>query len=320
MFARLILTAIVLLVSINTGIAQKAVNTENLLFTEFSVSGAAPSAKEITADQISLTAGKKSRDIEYLSRIDPSVFNVADPNSWLVINQIRGGQSIIFLLDLNSLDNVALENAKTTIRTLLNTMPDNTSQRFMLASLGNQLKFFQSFTPDKKLIINSLDDLASANKRLDYKSLIESLANIFTVQYRGDQDQAIEESTREANIFLAEIRNRAEASVEGLGMFADWFKTLSGPKHVLLFSGGYPLRPSPVVQDILRTYNDSSTTGIAPSQRAIKMGGGSGNISPGDTAASVGMTDQSNVNQNIMASSLLSAKVGSDRNQFLLKG
>ena len=192
-------------------------------------------------------------------------------------------------------------------------MPDNTSQRFMLASLGNQLKFFQSFTPDKGLIISSLDDIASSPKRLDYKSLIESLANIFTVQYRGDQDQAIEESTREANIFLSEIRNRAEASVEGLGMFADWFKTLSGPKHVLLFSGGYPLRPSPVVQDILRIYNEISTTGIPPSQRAIKMGGGGGNISPGDTAASVGMTDQSNVNQNILASSLLSAKVGSDR-------
>ena len=305
--------AIALVASADNGIAQKPIDTEDILFTDFSISGSISAGNQLTSDQIKIIADKKSRDIEYFSRIDPASFNLADPNSWLVINQIRGGQSLIFLLDLNSLDNIAVEQAKTTIRTLLSTMPDDNSQRFMLASLGNQLRFLQSFTPDKNEVISSLDDIAAAPKKLDYKSLIESLANIFTVQYRGDKDQAIEESIREANIFLVEIRNRAEAAVEGLGMFADWFETLSGPKHVLLFSGGYPIQPGPVVQDILRTYNDSATTGTAPAQRSIKMGGGSENISPGDTAASIGMTDQSNVNQNIMASSLLSAKMGSDR-------
>jgi hypothetical protein len=300
---------IALIVSCNSGFAQKALDTEDLLFTEFTVSSDIPSAENLTRDTLKVTVDKKSRKTEYLVRIDPTSFNVADPNSWLVINQIRGRQTLIFLLDLNSLDSSALNHARETISDLLYSLPDSSSQRFMLVTLANQLSFVENFTPDKEAIISALENIRSPRKRLDYKSLIESLANIFTVQYRQDVDQAIEESIRESNIFLAEIRNRAESTVEGLGMFADWFETLSGPKNVLLFSGGYPLKPGPVVQDILRTYNRNSGTGIAPSQRAARIGGG---ITPGDTAASIGATDEANVNQDIMSASILSAKMGSD--------
>jgi len=300
---------IALIVSCNSGFAQKALDTEDLLFTEFTVSSDIPSAENLTSNTLKVTVDKKSRKTEYLVRIDPTSFNVADPNSWLVINQIRGRQTLIFLLDLNSLDSSGLNNARETISDLLYSLPDSSSQWFMRVTLANQLSFVENFTPDKDAIISALENIRSPRKRLDYKSLIESLANIFTVQYRQDVDQAIEESIRESNIFLAEIRNRAESTVEGLAMFADWFETLSGPKNVLLFSGGYPLKPGPVVQDILRTYNRNSGTGIAPSQRAARIGGG---ITPGDTAASIGATDEANVNQDIMSASILSAKMGSD--------
>ena len=97
-------------------------------------------------------------------------------------------------------------------------------------------------------------------------------------------------------------------------MFADWFKGLSGPKHVLLFSGGYPLKPGPVVQDILRTYNQSKGAVGAPSGRGrtgSKAGVGD-NITPGDTADGMGVASSDNASQEILSSALLSAKTGSD--------
>ena len=192
-------------------------------------------------------------------------------------------------------------------------MPEDNSQRFMLASLGTRLTFHQFFTPDKSEIIASLDKINATGERLDYRSLIESIATIFNVQYRQDPDQAIEESIRESNMFLVEIKNRAEASVEGLGMFADWFTGLSGPKHVLFFSGGYPLKPGPVVQDILRTYNQSKGASGAPEGRGRPgMGGGGANITPGDTADGMGVASSDNPSSDLLSPALLSAKIGSD--------
>ena len=130
--------------------AQKAINPEELLFVDFSVS-----------------LGNKSREISYLSRIDPSSFKVSDPNSWLVINQLRGSQALVILLDLNSLDAASLENVRTTVKSLLRSMPENTGQRFMLASLSSRLTFHQFFTAEKSEIITSLDSISAPSKRLD---------------------------------------------------------------------------------------------------------------------------------------------------------
>ncbi len=294
-------------------LAQKAVNPEELLFIDFSVSADSPAGMDLQPDQLKISMGNKPGEISYLSRIDPSSFKVSDPNSWMVINQLRGNQALIILLDLNSLDAPALETVRTTVKSLLQSMPEDSSQRFLLASLGTRLTFHQFFTSDKSEILASLDKISSTEKRLDYRSLIESIATIFNVQYRQDLDQAIEESIREGNLFLIEMRNRAEASVEGLGMFADWFKGLSGPKHVLFFSGGYPLKPGPVVQDILRTYNQSKGAVGAPSGRGKPgMGGGANNITPGDTADGMGIASSDNASQELLSSALLSAKIGSD--------
>lgn len=313
-FYQMLLFALVTLKAVTGDIqAQKSLNPEEVLFIDFSVSGDDQSASALKPEQIKLSTEGKTREITYLSRIDPSSFRVSDPNSWIVINQLRGSQSLIILLDLNSLDNAALENARNTVKSLLASMPDDGSKRFMLASLGTQLSFLKSFTPDKAEIIDSLDNIQATSRQLDYKSLIESIGTIFSVQYRGDKGQALEESIREGNIFLVEIKNKADASVEGLGMFADWFKGLSGPKHVLFFSAGYPMRPGPVVQDILRTYNQSNPgTGTPYPQRGITMGGGESSITPGDTAASLGQTDSQSVAQDHLSASLLSAKLGSD--------
>lgn len=313
-FFQMLLFALVTLKAATGDIqAQKSINPEEVLFIDFSVSGDDHSASALKPEQIKLSTGGKIREISYLSRIDPSSFSVSDPNSWIVVNQLRGSQSLIILLDLNSLDNAAMETARATVKSLLASIPDNSGKRFMLASLGTRLSFLKSFTPDKAEIIDSLDNIQAASKRLDYKSLIESIATIFTVQYRQDKDQALEESIREGNIFLVELRNRAEASVEGLGMFADWFKGLSGPKHVLFFSGGYPMRPGPVVQDILRTYNQSKGSVEAPSGRGRGgMGGGGDNISPGDTADSKGGASSDNPSADLLSPALLSAKLGSD--------
>lgn len=289
--------------------AQKGINPEELLFIDFSVP---PDSPDLRPEQLKVSLGNKAREISYLSRIDPSSFKVSDPNSWLIINQLRGSQALIILLDLNSLDASSLENVRTTVKSLLRSMPENTGQRFMLASLSSRLAFHQFFTAEKSEIITSLDSISAPAKRLDYRSLIESIANIFNVQYRQDLDQAIEESIRESNIFLSEIKNRAEASVEGLGMFAEWFKGLSGPKHVILFSGGYPLKPGPVVQDILRTFNQSKGLVGGPAGRGKAGGGGGENISPGDTADGMGVASSDNASADLLSPALLSAKMGSD--------
>lgn len=290
--------------------AQKPLEIDETLFLDFSIPSTHSAAEDLQPSQVEISLGKKNRELTCLIKVDPSSFALSNPNSWIVINQIRGEQALVFLLDLNSLDPVSLENAKSIIKSLVSSLDDG-SRRFMLVSLGSQLRFLQSFTSDSAKFLAGLDSVASNQPRLDYKTLISELANIFTIQYRQDKDQALEEAIREGNIFLNEIRNRTEASVEGLGMFADWFETLSGPKNVLLFSAGYPVNPAPVVQDILRTYNEAAGPGISPSQRSARVGGGDDNVSPGDTASSLGQPDS--MSQGTMSSSLLSAKMGSDR-------
>lgn len=296
--------------------AQNAIDPDQVLFVDFSLPTDSPSAQPLSSADVQLSMAGKSREIISLARIDPSEFNLSNPNSWLIINQIRGGQALVFLLDLNSLDQEFLEHSKLTIKRLLDATPQG-AKRYTLATIDTKLRFLQFFTQDKNRILQDLEKVAPSRDRADYKTFIQSLANIFNIQYRQDRDQAMEEAIREANIFVDEIRNRAESAIEGLGSFSDFMAGLSGPKQVLLFSGGYPMRPGQTLQDILRIYNQGGSPGITPSQRSIRIGGGDNDVSPGDTAASAGQTSSGAGSGDLLSPDILSARMVSDKEAFL---
>ena len=260
-------------------LSENSINPDNLLFIDFAVTGNGTTQVDLDPEQVSITIDGVARDVVYLSRITPEVITPDNPNSWIVANQLRGQQSLILLLDLLSLDNAALSNTRANIEALLNSMPENHNRKIMLAVLGSNLSFVQPFTSDKNKILEELDKVQVSFTRLDYKQLIKSISDIFSIQYDQNPSQAMEESIREANQFMVQVESRRESAIAGLETFAEWFTGLSGPKNVLLFSAGYPLMPSPVVHDIVRVYNEPSGTGsiipISLLSAKIRTGGDS---------------------------------------------
>ncbi len=258
------------------GTVQKAIDPDNMLFMDFSVSDNDKTIIGLQPGQVKLMVNGVKRDIGYFSRIAADNLRADDPNSWIVANQLRGQHTLVLVLDLNSLDNAALNSTRLSIKSMLNDLPDDNREKLMLVTLGSQISFVQTFTSDKTKIFDALDTIKSTSNRLDYKSLIESISEIFTIQYDQNPGQAMDEAIREANQFQIQIRNRTQAAVAGLEMLTDWFTGLSGPKNVLLFSGGYPRIPTPVVTDILRAYNQSNASRdiMPPSLFSAKMGSG----------------------------------------------
>ena len=258
---------------------DESINPDNMLFIDFSISSVDTNEINLVSDQVSIKVDGIERNILYFSRISPGAIQPDNPNSWIVANQLRGQHSIILLLDLNSLDNAALNSTRTSIRNMLEALPDNHNKKIMIATLGNQLSFVQPFTTDKTKILEGLNNVRAFSGRVDYKSLIKSISEAFSIQYNQNPTQAMEEAIREANHFLIQVNSRKETAAAGLETFAEWFTGLSGPKNVLLFSGGYPLMPSPVVQDIIRAYNeiDASRSIIPPSLLSAKLRSGGDN-------------------------------------------
>lgn len=256
--------------------AQEIINPDNMLFLDFSVSVNGKQEHVLLPGQVKLLVNGENREIIYFSRVSSSAIIPDDPNSWIVANQMRGQHSLVMVLDLNSLDNAALNSTRLSIKSMLETLPDDHNKKLMLVTLGNQVTMVQPFTSDKTKIIDALNTVKSTAGRLDYKSLIESISEIFTIQYDQNPEQAIDDAIREANQFMIQISSRTQAAIAGLEMFTEWFTGLSGPKNVLLFSGGYPRIPAPVVHDIIRAYNQSNATRdiISPSLLSAKIGSG----------------------------------------------
>ena len=126
------------------------------------------------------------------------------------------------VLDLNSLDNAALNSTRLSIKSMLETLPDDHHEKLMLVTLGNQVTMVQTFTSDKAKILDALDEVKSTTSRLDYKSLVESISEIFTIQYNQNPGQAMDEAIREANQFMIQIGNRTQSAIAGLEMFTEW--------------------------------------------------------------------------------------------------
>ncbi|MFH1965073.1 MAG: hypothetical protein ABIJ42_05970, partial [Acidobacteriota bacterium] len=194
-----------------------------MLFLDFSVSSDEKPKTDLLPDQIQILVDDVKRDIVYFSRITPGTMNPNDPNSWIVANQLRGQHALIILLDLNSLDNAALNSTRLSIRSMLDLLPDNHNKKLMLVTLGSQMIFGQTFTADKTKIFDALDAIRAASGRMDYKSLIASISEIFTIQYDQNPGQALDEAIREANHFMIQVSSRTQATVAGLEMFAEWF-------------------------------------------------------------------------------------------------
>jgi VWFA-related protein len=265
------------------GAPQKSIDPDNMLFLDFTISGTETTPTELLPEQVQILVDGVERDIVYFSRITPDTLNSDDPNSWVVANQLRGQHTLILLLDLNSLDNAALNSTRLSIKSMLDSLPKNHNEKMMLVTLGNQLVFNQTFTSDKTKISDALDAVKSTSRRLDYKSLIELISESFTIQYDQNPAQALDDAIREANQFMIQISSRTKSTISGLEVFADWFTGLSGPKNTLFFSGGYPLVPGPVVHDIIRAYNQSSMSRdiISPALLSAKIGSGGNTVSSG---------------------------------------
>jgi len=270
-----------------SGGAPLELQPENTLFLDLTASVINQPKADLLPGQVRISVNGVPRDLIYFSRITPDLLNSGDPNSWVIANQLRGECALIIVLDLNNLDNAALNSTRLTIRSILESLPENQNQKFMLVTLGSRLSFIQTFTSDKTRIVSAADEIRATTGRMDYKSLIEAISEAFTIQYDQNPGQAMEEAIREANQFMIQVRGRAQSTIAGLEVLSEWFTGLSGPKKMLLFSGGYPLVPAPVVHDIIRAYNQTNVSSdiIPASLMSAKIGTGSESVTSEEMAS-----------------------------------
>lgn len=258
-------------------------DADSTYFLDLRVAGDSGTPPELSQEDIKVSVDGQPREIQYFSMISPSLLETASPDSWIIANQMRGIHTMIIALDLNNLDYAALNSTKISLRSILDSLPENHNQKMMLVTLGMDMKVIQTFTSDVNKIYESLETVQSGFEKSDYKTLIESISEVFTINYDQSPEQAMNEAIREANRFLADVSSRMKSSVAGLDMLAEVMADLAGPKNLLFISGGYPMVPEPVVQDIIRAYNenDAARQILPASLLSAKLGLGGETISPG---------------------------------------
>ena len=265
-----------------TTVLGQDLDSDSIYFLDLRMSGEGESQNDLSRGDVQISVNGQPREIEYFTRISPDMLETPSPDSWILANQLRGIHSMVIALDLNNLDNAALNSTRISLRAILDRLPENHNQRLMLVTLGSEMNVVQPFTSDVDRIYDSLDRIQSASSKADYRTLVESISEAFTINYDQSPTQAMNEAIREANQFLSEISNRIKSSVAGLELLAGFLDSLSGPKNILFISGGYPMVPEPVVQDIIRAYNENDAARqILPSSLlSAKLGLGGETINP----------------------------------------
>ena len=265
-----------------TTVPGQDLDSDSIYFLDLRMSGEGESHNDLSRGDVQISVDGQTREIEYFTRISPGMLETPSPDSWILANQLRGIHSMVIALDLNNLDNAALNSTRISLRAILDRLPENHNQRLMLVTLGSEMNVVQTFTSDVGRIYDSLDRVQSASSKADYRTLVESISEAFTINYDQSPTQAMNEAIREANQFLSEISNRIKSSVAGLELLAGFLDSLSGPKNILFISGGYPMVPEPVVQDIIRAYNENDAARqILPSSLlSAKLGLGGETINP----------------------------------------
>jgi len=180
----------------------------------------------------------------------------------------------LFVIDSNSLSGANLPEIRKGIRLFLESQ-QATRCRYMLATVGDRLQVYCSFTDDLEVLTEAMASVSVSKEPLRYGHLIERITYHFRAQIMS---QAIEGALTEGKMFLSEMQQRITATSTSLAQLSDYISAIPGRKNLILFSEGYPLNSRQTVYDIIKAFNERSAGRQIVSDQILsaKLGGTGG--------------------------------------------
>lgn len=178
----------------------------------------------------------------------------------------------LFVIDSNSLSGANLMEIRKGIHLFLESQ-QATRCRYMLATVGDHLQVYCSFTDEPEVLTEALDSVSVSTEPLRYGHLIERITYHFRAQIMS---QAIEGALTEGKMFLSEMQQRITATSTSLAQLSDYVSVIPGRKNLILFSEGYPLNSRQTVYEIIQAFNERGAGRNIVSGQVLsaKLGGG----------------------------------------------
>ncbi len=199
----------------------------------------------------------------------------------------------LFVIDSNSLAGANLMKIRKGIRLFLESQ-QAARCRYMLATVGDRLQIYCSFTNEPEVLTDALDSVSISKEPLRYGHLIERITYHFRAQMMS---QAIEGALTEGKMFLSDMQQRITATSTSLAQLSDYVSVIPGRKNLILFSEGYPLNSRQTVYDIVQAFNQSSAgrTIVSGQVLSAKLGGTGGNTGSRKLEAGIDQLNQARI-------------------------
>jgi len=199
----------------------------------------------------------------------------------------------LFVIDSNSLAGANLMKIRKGIRLFLESQ-QAARCRYMLATVGDRLQVFCSFTNEPEVLTDALDSVSISKEPLRYGHLIERITYHFRAQMMS---QAIEGALTEGKMFLSDMQQRITATSTSLAQLSDYVSVIPGRKNLILFSEGYPLNSRQTVYDIVQAFNQRSAgrTIVSGQVLSAKLGGTGGDTGSRKLEAGIDQLNQARI-------------------------
>ncbi|MBN2430899.1 MAG: VWA domain-containing protein [Acidobacteria bacterium] len=248
--------------------------------------------RDLTMDEIEIYEDGKKQPVVYfqLQELDYPVRDTAPPVATPTPARPRivpqnpvafaapaDNVSVVFLVDLQTLDPDALIRTRESITHFLDTQFSSRDQA-LLATLDLRLNVRQPFTRDSDRIRQALEGVRlNANSVANQASLMHINSQVETIfrdalsSQHKTLEEAAEESAQLARTYINNLENRLAHTAEGVSVLCRYLQSLPGRKQIVFYSSGYSVNPHKDVEELLAAW--------VTNQRYSRNGGLRANLS-----------------------------------------
>lgn len=210
---------------------------------------------DIDASQVRVFQDGKQQNIQFFQHFSSDNAGSASDNAPAGVQRAAPAQapSIAIVIDRASLTLDAMKRTKEALLSFLGSeRPDN--GRYMLATFsGGGLDVVQPFTGDRAAIVHAIENVEAApnaeSSLSTFSRFSQQVEEVFHGAAYGSDQAAM--SANMAATFISEIASRVSGISDAMTGLTQYLSHLPGRKHVILASGGYPLKPHEIARDLI---------------------------------------------------------------------
>lgn len=168
----------------------------------------------------------------------------------------RQRNTIVILVDSVTVDSSTLMRVRDALRSFFNR--HHPRDEIMLVQVDPGLRLLQPPTSDWETVLQAVEEIplhrSTSFETVSISDLLASLEDNYRNVPRDRESvlgMALEQSVGQANDYLALLEARVRASSRAISVISDSLKHQPGRKSVIYLSGGFPMKPIPLLRQAL---------------------------------------------------------------------